>query len=360
MKNKMKDILISVVGLTPQVITETVYYFYKLRKPGVELKEIYVITTSSGKEKIEEVLFKEGIFNELCKKLGIPSGSIKFDDSCIYLITDKNGVPLRDIRTLGDNEQVAEMVWRVIKKHTDRNDVNVHCSVAGGRKTMGVYAAIVMFLLARRGDTLSHILVDEEKESSNFYYPLNEEDEKKLSLAEIPFLRLREILGISEKKINFVDRIRNYQKELEMRVKKYVVKINFEDKEIDAGEAGKIKLTGDREFFVYTFLLINRKECGCDNGCKECFMGAKDILSHLPAYLEKYKRYISRIDKIENVANDQWTLRELFTRINGKIENSGILEKEFFKISKIGPRGNYRYGIKLPPKSAVKTQMGAF
>ncbi len=158
MANK-KHLLIAVCGLTPQVITETLYYFYKIRKQPI--KEVYVITTLPGKNKITETLFKGGILSKLCKILKISPEDIKFNENMIHLITGKNGSPLEDIRTIEDNERVAEAVWNVIEEQTRQDNVIVHCSVAGGRKTMGVYAAIIMSLLGRKGDTLSHILVDD-------------------------------------------------------------------------------------------------------------------------------------------------------------------------------------------------------
>ncbi|MHA1974143.1 MAG: CRISPR-associated ring nuclease [Candidatus Hodarchaeales archaeon] len=48
----MKNILISLAGLTPQVITETLYYLTQLHSPPIEISEIFILTTSLGKEKI--------------------------------------------------------------------------------------------------------------------------------------------------------------------------------------------------------------------------------------------------------------------------------------------------------------------
>ena len=40
-----KHILISVVGLSPQVITETLYYYWCLASPPVPITEVFALTT---------------------------------------------------------------------------------------------------------------------------------------------------------------------------------------------------------------------------------------------------------------------------------------------------------------------------
>lgn len=354
-----KHILIAVVGLTPQVITETIYYFYKIRKQPI--KEVYVITTQPGREKIISPLFQGGILQKLCNKLKV-NKEFRFDKDSIYVITDRRGNPLKDIRTIEDNERVAEVIWNLVKEYTSMDDVIVHCSVAGGRKTMGVYAAIVMSLLGRKGDTLSHILIDEEKESSDFYYPLDEADEKKLSLAEIPYIRLREILSLGKKKLNFVQRIKDYQRELDKRFIPKKVIIDYEEKIIDGGKCGKINFT-EREFFIYSLLAEKRKQCRCENGCKECFIGIKDIQKKIPEYKNKFGKYFSATtegtmdimipkDKEDKLYDKdaQQLIREIMTRINTKIENAEIFNRDFFKIQKLGRRGNFLYGLSIPSR----------
>ena len=56
----MKDILIFVIGLTPQLITETLYYLTQVKKPFINVREVYVITTKSGKKGIIDNLIANG------------------------------------------------------------------------------------------------------------------------------------------------------------------------------------------------------------------------------------------------------------------------------------------------------------
>jgi len=46
----MKNILICVTGLTPQIVTETLYCLTKLKK--VKIDELYVVTTTRGRDVI--------------------------------------------------------------------------------------------------------------------------------------------------------------------------------------------------------------------------------------------------------------------------------------------------------------------
>jgi len=333
-----KHILVSVLGLTPQVITETIYYFCKIRKQPI--KEVHVITTQLGKERIISSLFESKIVNELKNKL---NADFKFEMDSIYVIHDKLGNPLKDIRTIEDNENVAEIIWKVLEEQTNRDDTIVHCSVAGGRKTMGVYAALAMSFLGRREDTLSHILVDEEKESSDFYYPLSEADESKLNLVEIPYIRLREILNIREKKINFVKRIMDYQKELDERFIPKKVIIDYENKIIDGGRSGKIKFP-EREFFLYSLLAEKRRQCSCKNGCPECFLDIQKIIGRVKVHYDEFGRYFSK-----EIEDDKIYIYEIVSRINARIEKADIFRRDFFKVQKRGTLKSLRYGLSIPP-----------
>lgn len=362
----MKDTLITVAGLTPQVITETIYCFYRLRKPPVRITEVYVITTLPGKEKIKKELIENGLFNQLCKRL---NAKIRFDEKNIHIITDKNGNPLNDIKTLEDNERAAEVIWNVLANYRSRKDLRIHCSVAGGRKTMGVYLALCMSLLGRKGDTLSHVLVDDEKESTDFYFPKSKEEERKLSLAEIPYIELGEVLKIEniEGKINFIQRIREYKEKLH-RITLPVVEINYEDKNVEAKGIGKVRMS-EREFLLYSLMVEKRAVCACERGCNSCFLDVSSIFEEIKKHAEKYWRYFNFIinsphakdlnfkdvsevvDRFfEGKEEPKKWIFEIISRTNTKIEKSDILHKDLFKISRIGSRGNTRYGLKIPPE----------
>lgn len=191
-----KEILVAVVGLTPQVITETLYYLTRVKKPRSKISEIHVITTLDGKREILTKLLspKNGRFFDFCREYKITPSSIRFNEDSIILLKDPMGNPLQDIRTPEDNEAVANQITEfIIEKTKDPNTV-LHCSIAGGRKTMSVYLACALMLFGRPNDTLSHVLVDERSEKDKmFFYPKKSSKGKSvIDLAEIPYVRLRD------------------------------------------------------------------------------------------------------------------------------------------------------------------------
>jgi CRISPR-associated protein (TIGR02584 family) len=85
---QFKEILVCVIGATPQIITETIYALAH-KNPSIYINEIFIITTSTGKKQIEETLIKKGIFKKLIKEYKFPSLEIK--PSSIIVIKDTNG-----------------------------------------------------------------------------------------------------------------------------------------------------------------------------------------------------------------------------------------------------------------------------
>ena len=110
-----KHILLCVAGMTPQIITETLYALTQER--GERVDEIRVITTLDGRDKImtgiangrgaseESLLDSEvGQFYAFCRDFKIDPVTIKFDEKSIALLRTPDGLTLADIREPGENE----------------------------------------------------------------------------------------------------------------------------------------------------------------------------------------------------------------------------------------------------------------
>jgi CRISPR-associated protein (TIGR02584 family) len=345
MTEKQKHILIAPCGQTPQVITETIYYFYKMAKPPQKIQEVHIITTKIGREKIIETLLRNGRFYKLCNDLNIQRDLIKFNDDTIYVPTYNNGTPIEDIKTDKDNELFAERLWELVKNHTDREDVCVHCSIAGGRKTMSAYAAVMMTLLGRPGDTVSHVLLDNEQELQGFFYPKNKKEEAHLHLANIPYLRLRGKISIPNiKENNFIKIIHEMQKELDENSIPKKVELLIEDHTIVVTPNGKIRLT-PREFFLYHLLAYKRKNCSSVDG-EDYYLSVDQILKYMSEFKDSQKVYYP--EDQAHWSMDKETIREIITRINNTIDKTNISPKRIFKIDHKGSRPSTKYGIKLP------------
>jgi CRISPR-associated protein (TIGR02584 family) len=66
-----REVLIFVTGTTPQIVTETLYGLTQHCKPPVFPDEIHIITTASGKQKIEEELIAKGRLSAFFKEFGL-------------------------------------------------------------------------------------------------------------------------------------------------------------------------------------------------------------------------------------------------------------------------------------------------
>jgi CRISPR-associated protein (TIGR02584 family) len=178
-----KNILLSLSGMTPHCITQTLYSLTQQQRERVD--EIRVITTLNGRDKIitgfvdgrgraEESLLhpEKGRFYEFCRDYPEQTKGIKFDESCLYILTNrKAGIPsfadpdedrLKDIRTAEDNECIANQICEIVRELTIDSDVRLHASAAGGRKTMSMYLMAAMQLFGRVQDRLSYVIVNEE------------------------------------------------------------------------------------------------------------------------------------------------------------------------------------------------------
>ena len=200
-----RRVLAMAVGLTPQVVTETLYALVKQRNPAFIPTEIQLLTTTEGARRARLTLLDPAIgqFHSLCADYGL-TGQVKFDDACIHTISTARG-PLQDIRTPGENALAADAITTFVRGLCADPLAAVHLSIAGGRKSMGYYLGYALSLFGREQDRLSHVLVSEPFETHHeFFFPprtpkvLFGRDNQPVStadaridLADIPFVRLR-------------------------------------------------------------------------------------------------------------------------------------------------------------------------
>lgn len=221
-KNYDKNILLCVAGMTPQIVTETLYAITQDKTEPVKIDQIKIITTLTGRDKIVKELLDvdNGQFYKFCNDYKIDPLTITFrEEDIILLVHDESGTAMDDIRTTDDNDKAANQICEIVRSLTLDNNTRIFASIAGGRKTMSVYLTMGMQLYGRSWDRLSHVLVNKEFEalSGKFYYipptPTNIEGngperkilstaDAKIELAPIPFLRLREIVNRYDKHRN--------------------------------------------------------------------------------------------------------------------------------------------------------------
>lgn len=203
-----RRILLCVSGMSPQILTETLYALLHQETPFIPT-EIHLLSTAEGAEQARLNLLQGNVhFHRFCDEYGLSKAV--FDESRISMITDDQQRPLADITTPRDNEWAADCITHKVNDLTRDEESALHVSMAGGRKTMGYYAGYALSLFGRSQDRLSHVLVSAGYENlPDFYYPTRQSytiynrDKKAMDaskaevmLAEIPFVRLRQ--GLSE------------------------------------------------------------------------------------------------------------------------------------------------------------------
>ena len=208
-----RRLLVAVTGLSPQIVTETLYALSVEQEPPFLPTEIHLITTEEGAQRAGLSLLhpESGWFHRLRADYGLPAIAFRPDSEHIHVLRDIGDRPLGDIRTPEDNTRAADIITEVVRDLTRDGDSALHVSIAGGRKTMGFYLGYALSLYGREQDRLSHVLVSAPYESHReFFYPTPESElihspgpdsrpydtrDAEVTLAEIPFVRLREGLN---------------------------------------------------------------------------------------------------------------------------------------------------------------------
>ncbi len=278
------NILFLVTGMTPQIITETLWAL--ACDPAKQEKwvpnEIQVLSTTTGLKKIKDNLLGDnGIFKKMCEEYNLPE--IKFDESSLNAIVDKEGNKLDDLKTPEENELAADMICQKVREFTQDDNVSLHVSIAGGRKTMGFYAGYALSLYGRIQDQLSHVLVSEKYETlQGFYYPalkkgqniikkthkkmeqghdVYEEElldafDAKVWLANIPFVRLREFINPKNTVVN-----KSFSTVIEMvnaSLQPFSVTLDVNDRKVIIGDK-ECKLS-PKEFSLYLLVAELKRE----------------------------------------------------------------------------------------------------
>jgi len=192
-----KHILFSVAGMTPQIITETLFGLLQ-QNPPVTAGEIHILTTSRGRDGNPpyapgiNTLATAGNDSQINKFNRTYNTQWEIREDWIEIIQDANGKQLADLRTSLDNETAANQIIERVHSWTKNPDIILHASVAGGRKTMGLFLTQAMSWYARPQDDLSHVLVDDSFEQARLYFPdpNNPQHQNVVDFASLPFVRM--------------------------------------------------------------------------------------------------------------------------------------------------------------------------
>lgn len=196
-----RSILLATTGESPQVVTETLFAIAQRGQAWPEA--IWLITTSVGKSRACEGLLDAGHLARLCHELKKPQPA--FNEHHVLVVPNAKGEPVDDARSLEDHQALGDFIMTQVRDLTAKNDIALHASLAGGRKTMTFYMGYAMSLFGRAQDTLSHVLISEGFEGlRDFWFPSQEQApltrrdgtachaaDAQVTLATIPYIRHR-------------------------------------------------------------------------------------------------------------------------------------------------------------------------
>lgn len=356
-----QTLLLAVTGLTPQVVTETLY---ALHSQGGEMPvAIHILTTAEGYQRAKLTLINDGWLARFYRDYSLPHA--EFSERHIHVLQRSDGEPLSDIRSQSDNQAMADGITEWIRNFTADPNIALHVSIAGGRKTMGFYAGYALSLYGRDQDRLSHVLVAADYESHpQFYYPTpysqviygNDPSRKPLDtqqaevmLADIPFVRLRHGLdhALLTGKTSFSQSVASAQ----LALGSAHLTLNLEQRQLIAhGRAIKL---APADFAFYLWLLwrhaneFEAPQCPSD--------GAPDR-EFASQFLQQYRRINGELGGADRtIAALQDGMSKTFfeqrkSRINKALNQALSHAAQAYLIQGEGKRPRTRYSIKLEPE----------
>ena len=363
----MKNILLAVTGLSPQVITEALYALHQNNR---HVDAIHVITTRDGKEKIYAGLLGEskGYYYKYLEEYGLDPSAIDFGHQNVHVITDEHGIEIPDVVGESDNEQLLKKCLELTFHFTRDPETAVFFSVAGGRKTMSSCLTLAAQMYGRPQDRLYHVLVSPEFESSrDFFYPPKESRTVELSdnqgqpffketsyarvnLIHIPFVSIREQLSadlLKEPKDPgslLLSLIREDVSRLTVNL--ITDKIAFKKLELDMMPA---------HMALYAFFVMQKKNCtqeteSCGN-CTECFLDIQTVFEKQDQITDLYRkvsgtRPINEMSDYGITGLDKNNFNSYKSKIKENLQRSfGPYALKDLEIASTGTRPNTRYGV---------------
>jgi CRISPR-associated protein (TIGR02584 family) len=207
-------VLLCLVGLSPAVLTETIWALAHDQEAVVP-DRVIVCTTSRGAETLKLALFEGGGWARFTRALEAALGRSLCDklrfgpvaESIRVIPSHARDRELTDIVTTADNQAVGDFLLENLRPFTENDGCQLIGSIAGGRKTMGALLLTVMTLIGRDDDRVCHVLVNDPWDrisealfpevGGRFPHPESGEviasDRMQVTLADIPFVPMRQL-----------------------------------------------------------------------------------------------------------------------------------------------------------------------
>lgn len=175
-----QTVLIAVTGLSPAILTETVWVL--ATEHGILPDRVVLITTTEGKRNLERQLFTPSkdwggmsVWDAMRNELNTPKEKLRIEGYRIMTGQAAINAPapeLDDIRDDKENAAAADYILNQVRAEVRTSDMLI-ASIAGGRKTMGTLLYAAMSLAARPQDWVTHVIVNDpfdKKLVPDFYF----------------------------------------------------------------------------------------------------------------------------------------------------------------------------------------------
>lgn len=209
---KPNTVLIALTGMSPAILSETVWGLAHLRDAIIP-NEVVAVTTRPGRYILIEKLLANGAWDHMKELIGSEGHKVKaalqFGEaqSHIRLLPAADGSKdLDDIVSPESSAAAADHIMKTLREYTENPETRVIVSIAGGRKTLSALMMSCISLLGREQDQVCHVLVNEPYDNPRmnptFLFPdpksTHELDGKmykacraEIQLIDIPYVRMR-------------------------------------------------------------------------------------------------------------------------------------------------------------------------
>lgn len=365
----MKNILLAVVGLSPQVVTETLFALHQQRRT---VDAIHLITTRRGKEIINAHLLSptDGQYYQYLQEYSLDRAAIDFGFHTIHTIKTKRGSEIDDIEGAEENELLLKACLDLTFQFTRDPDTAVFFSIAGGRKTMSACLMVAAQFYARPQDRIYHVLVTPEFENNpDFYYPprksitIELKDAKgepvyketkyaAVTLVPIPFVSIRdriadELLQAPHEPATLMQSLIK-DEPAQLTIDLTGGKLMYKKVELDLMPA---------HLALYAFFALQKKSCRREvsvcGECTECFVDIQDVLSRSTEIADLY-RQVAGTRPLEEMSDSGIVSlnKQNFQSVKSKIRHAlqkayGLYALLELAIDSVGKKPDTRYGIPI-------------
>jgi CRISPR-associated protein (TIGR02584 family) len=328
------EVFIAVVGTSPQVVTEALYYFYCDAYPEHQRKfdRVILISTEEGQKILKEDLWDNHKLEELEKALKLEPGTVPVRKLDILCFKDNEGNPIQDLRTTENNMNSLAQLFEVVMLWTSDPNTRVTALLSGGRKTMSAFMALAFQLYARDHDEMFHVLVPDDKMyNKNWFFPSDPHNpDEKLEVSFIPVIKVGRYLT-NRITLDPFKMVKELQEKLIRNAPLQELKI--EGNIFSSGIEKVILEPRDAAFLRY--LIMRRKDSGCNDdcpGCEKCGITPFDLSMEYfngkihdiyDSFMCKDRHFAERPDPVKDKSKDFTpVVHQSISRIKHKLEEN--------------------------------------